>query len=76
MPWDICAALMKVLLPPLWLSPGDMRSLAMAPGPGVGADMLLTVYFSKSTRWDGLQAHFLERARAAQFRAVGAAARF
>lgn len=84
--WDICTAVMKLLLSPLLsplrLNPGGMRFLGYRsypppppPPPRVGADMLLPVYFSRVPRWDGLQARFPQRAPAAWPRATGAAAR-
>lgn len=73
---DICAVVTTVLLFPLWHHitevawPEACVSLATAPG-WVGADTLLSVYFSKSNQWDALRAGFSERAWAVLPRAAG-----
>lgn len=78
---DICAVVTTVLLFPLWHHvtevawPEACVSLATAPG-WVGADMLFSVYFSKSSQWDALRAGFSKRVWAVLPRAAGAAARF
>lgn len=78
---DICAVVTTVLLFPLWHHvtevawPEACVSLVTAPG-WVGADMLFSVYFSKSSQWDALRAGFSKRAWAVLPRAAGAAARF
>lgn len=74
--WDICAAVTTVLLFPLWHRIPEMAwpeacvSLATSCG-WVGADMLFSVYVSKSSWWDAVPAGFSKRVRAVQPRAAG-----